>query len=141
MTLYLPVPKKMVTRSIEIYEAWLEQFDLKNKAEVKDLIRQPFLSGLERYTIEEQEIFLEQRAEEIIAAQNETKRRLSVSYTNLGIIYRHREDYEKAAKYYQQAISLWSNNLTAVNNLNILLGRPLEKRNFLERLFPPEKED
>ena len=70
----------------------------------------------------------------------ETPRRLSVSYTNLGIMYRFREDYENAALSYKKAMDLWEDNLSAENNLNILLGRPLKKRSLLRKIFPEPKQ-
>jgi hypothetical protein len=47
--------------------------------------------------------------------------------------------YDSAAFYYNNAIELWDRNLTAENNLNILLNRPQKKRNLIQTLFPPEK--
>ena len=69
----------------------------------------------------------------------ETDRRVSVCYTNLGIILRSRDDNEGAAEMYIKALELWEMNLEAENNLNRLLGRPLKKRNIIQKLFPPEK--
>ena len=34
---------------------------------------------------------------------------------------------------------LWDRNLTAKNNLNVLLGQPMEKRNVIQRMFPPDR--
>ena len=67
-------------------------------------------------------------------------RRLSVCHTNLGLVCRIQGDYESAVKHYEQAIALWERNLDAENNLNRLLNRPLKKRNFIQRMFPPSKE-
>jgi hypothetical protein len=50
-------------------------------------------------------------------------------------------DYEKAINNYQKAIDLWDQNLTAENNLNILLGKPLKKRNLIQKLFPPKRKE
>jgi tetratricopeptide (TPR) repeat protein len=116
------------------------RFSGKNEDAIIQEIESDFLDGLEQIPVKEQQSYLEKRVEEIIVAQHETKRRLSVSYTNLGIIHRHRGEFEEASEYYQKAFTLWEDNLTARNNLNILLGRPVEKRNFLEKLFPPDKD-
>lgn len=128
-----------IRRSISIYEAWEERFAKHTEEMIKEEIRTEFMTGLERYAEAERKEYLEKRVEEIIESQTEIHRRLSVSYTNLGIIYRHREEYEAAVKSYQTALELWDRNLTAENNLNILLGQPLKKRNILQRLFPPER--
>ena len=99
-----------------------------------------FLLGLENYTEKEKINFISKRVSEIVDAQNETPRRLSVAYTNLGIIKRHQEKYKDAIDCYTKAIELWDMNLAAENNLNTLLGRPLKKQNMLRKIFPPKKD-
>lgn len=126
--------------SINIYSQWLEDFQKKTSEEIENLIKPDFFIGLESYDAEEQHKFLSNRIKEMKNAQLETPRRLSVSYTNMGVIYRHRLQYEAAAKSYQKAIELWDRNLTAENNLNILLGRPIKKRSLIQKLFPPERD-
>lgn len=127
--------------SIDIYEKWLIKYDDKNKEEVEKIASQDFFAGLENYDAQQKNKFLSSRIIELIDSQNETKRRLSVAYTNLGIVYRHKLQYEVAANYYKKAIDLWDRNLTAENNLNVLLGRPIKKRSFIQRLFPPKKDE
>lgn len=126
-------------KSITIYTNWLSDFEGKEYNEIESLISESFLQGLDNYDKEQNTVYLENRIKEIQEAQLETSRRLSVSYTNLGVIFRYRKQYEQAAKSYKKAIDLWDQNLTAENNLNILLNRPLKKRNFIQRLFPPER--
>ena len=70
----------------------------------------------------------------------ENNRRLSVCYTNLGLISRFQGNYEDAVKQYEKALALWDRNLDAENNLNKLLNRPIKKRNIIQTLFPPEKD-
>lgn len=126
-------------RAIDCYQNWKIQFDSLKEDEVRAKIKTEFLLGLEACSEKEQETFLTKRVEEILTAQTEVSRRLSVAYTNLGVIYRHRENYERAAELYIQAIDLWGQNLDAVNNLNVILNKPKQKRSFIEKLFPPEK--
>lgn len=126
-------------RCIEIYKGWLNKYDNKSEEELLSMIKSEFGSGLENYSVEEQDKFLEKRIEEILEAQLETPRRLSVVYTNLGVIYRHKQQYEEAVKTYAEALELWDQNLTAENNLNSLLGRPQKKRSLIKKLFPPER--
>ncbi|MEX0982644.1 MAG: tetratricopeptide repeat protein [Bacteroidales bacterium] len=128
-----------VRKSMRIYENWKENFGDLDELQIKQTIIGDFTSGLEGYSTEVREKFLESRIDEITEAQAELDRRMSVSFTNLGIVYRHREVYDSAAICYQKALELWDRNLTAENNLNSLLGRPQKKRNFIERLFPPER--
>ena len=122
-------------RSIDIYDSWLLKYDTKSPEEVERIVSDDFYSGLENYSDEQKSKFLKKRIKEVLEAQAETSRRLSVSYTNLGIIYRHKLLYEDAARYYKKAIDLWDRNLTAENNLNLLLGRPLTKRNFIQKIL------
>jgi len=131
-----------VQKSISIYEIWLSIYNNKTHNEINAIIANEYINGLEHYSEKEKDKFINNRIEEIKTAQYETKRRLSVAFTNLGIIYRHKEQYENAIINYQKAIELWDQNLSAENNLNILLGKPLKKRNIIQKLFPPkQKED
>jgi len=118
-------------KSISGYEEWQKRYEGKDERAIRQAVQSGFGTGFEPY--------LDNRIGEITKAIEETPRRLSVSYTNLGLAYRYREDYQEAASCYQQAIDLWEDNLTAENNLNILLGRPLKKRNFLQKMFPKSK--
>lgn len=135
----LLLAKNNINKSIQIYEDWLEKFENKTSDEIKGLIYEEFYAGLEEYDQKDKFKYLKNRVKEITDSQEETKRRLSVSYTNKGLIHRHNMEYKDAALCYKKAIELWDRNLTAENNLNLLLDRPLEKRNFLQRMFPPKR--
>ncbi len=126
-------------KSISIYNSWFQNFEGKNEQEIKMLINMDFFLDFDFEKPDLKEIYLEKRVEDILEAQIENKRRLSVSYTNLGMVKRHQSQYDSAALYYKKAIDLWNRNLTAENNLNILLNKPLKKRNIIQKLFPPEK--
>ncbi len=128
-----------VQNSIEIYENWIDRFDSLPPSGIRELISDNFLRGLDPADRDKNEVYLEKRIEEIEEAQIETPRRLSVSYTNLGIVERKRLRYEEAANAYMKALELWDRNLTAENNLNMLLGKPQKKQNFIQRMFPPER--
>lgn len=128
-----------VGKSITCYMNWLNTFQDLSEIEIRNTIEFEFLEGLEKYADEDQGKYLEKRIKDLIAAQSETKRRLSVSYTNLGIIYRHKKNYKQAITYYERAIELWDQNLSAENNLKKLLGKPEKKRSFIQKLFPPKK--
>jgi len=126
-------------KSIEIYEQWLSIYAENGPEEIGEQVRASFGSGKITANTEKLGAYVENRVREIEDAIEETPRRLSVSYTNLGLAYRFREDYHGAASCYQQAIDLWEDNLTAENNLNILLGKPMKKRNFIQKMFPKPK--
>lgn len=125
--------------SILIYEDWKEEFGDISPERCRNRIADDFLAGLENHDPGEQEKFLERRVSEILQSAREIERRLSVSYTNMGIVHRHFARYDSAAHCYSIALELWDRNLTAENNLNLLLGLPLKKRNIIQQLFPPER--
>jgi len=137
----LNLAEEAVQTSIRIYEQWLGDFSGLSEEEISGHIRNNFLTGLTEFSDDRQLKYVERRVDEITDAQLETPRRLSVSYTNLGIIHRHRENYEDAILNYQRAIELWGENLAAENNLNLLLGRPVKKRTFIQKMFPKERID
>jgi len=128
------------TKSIDIYQNWLERFEDKSAEEIERIISTNFYEGLEKYDTKQKNTYLKNRVKELQESQTETKRRLSVSYTNLGIVERNKLQYEAAAKCYKKAMDLWDRNLTAENNLNILLNRPIKKRSFIQKLFPPDRD-
>jgi hypothetical protein len=128
-----------VRKSIQIYSWWLEEFGTANENEITTLIKDDFATGLAQYNPTEVDNFMDRRRKELLEAQTENLRRLSVSYTNLGTIQRHQDKLDSAAIFYKKAMDLWDKNLTAENNLNILLNRPMKKRNIIQKLFPPEK--
>ncbi len=137
---YLNIAEKHFKQSIDIYESWMDTFgNLDNNAMMKK-IKQDFPSDIPAFQGLDIQKIRENRLEDMMLAQTETPRRLSVSYTNIGIIHRHHYRFKEAMDMYEKALALWDRNHTAKNNLNILLGKPVEKPNVLERLFPPEKE-
>lgn len=135
----LVMAQESVNESIRIYTNWLAVYEDETEVELEAVLKGEFMDGLEGYSDKETAKFTKRRLVELKDAQIENKRRLSVSYTNLGIIFRNLGQYELALENYQKAIDLWEENLSAQNNLNILLDRPLEKRNIIQRLFPPQK--
>ena len=137
----LMIAEANLKTSIANYEQWLFDFDSLTDLQIQQQIQTIFIVGLDEYTEDERIKFLEKRVEELVDGQVEVPRRLSVAYTNLGIVNRMNGMYKEAALLYQRALDLWDANLTAENNLNRLLGRPLRKKSWLSRMFPKEKID
>ena len=124
-------------RSIAIYENWLDNYQDSTLKDIKNSISKEFLAGL---PVEDQaDNYLENRAREYQQARLEVPRRLSVAYTNLGVVHRFHGDYKTAAKLYRQALDLWDQNLSAENNMNHLMGLPLKKKNFIQKMFPQDR--
>lgn len=126
-------------KAMSIYKQWLDNYRNKNREEVVEIIEAEFSKNMSAVEPDLINKYLESRADEIINAVEETDRRLSVCYTNMGVIKRYRGQYEEAVRCYERALELWDRNLSAENNLNTLLGKPLKKRNIIQKLFPPEK--
>ena len=131
--------EKAALKSIDIYNNWNLRYPKVEEQETSGLISPDFFVGLESYSEKERKRFFNQRLREIDEARLENPRRLSVAYTNLGLVYRHRGKYEDAVQYYKKALELWEDNLSAENNLNRLLGLPLRERNIIQKLFPRER--
>lgn len=137
--LYFNRAEEYLLAGIGYYINWLDDIDNKSNQEIFQIVYDDFVSDAILVTHKNLNAIVRNRVNEILAAQTETPRRLSVSYTNLGIVMRHQNFIDEAVACYLQALELWEENLTAKNNLNILLGRPLEKRSFIEKMFPPKR--
>ncbi len=126
-------------KSIVLYENWLTDFKNLKENEVRIIVEKYYKNV--HFTIENlsRQDVIEKRIKDIIIAQEETPKRLSVTYTNIGIIQRHKAEYENAMASYKKAIELWDGNRDAKNNINILLGRPIDEITVIEKIFPEEK--
>lgn len=130
---------KFCDSSIVIYRRWIDKWENLSPEEVADELRpymneyDPVYAGLNFGKI------FKRRIKNIITAQYETPRRLSVSYTNKGTVYRHINEPDSALLYNRMALSLWEDNRTAESNLNVLLGGEPVKPKLIESLFPPDR--
>ena len=132
--------ESQIRMAMALYEGWNRRFEGKEDAEIRQVIEAEFMNGLEQTYPDLAEKYLANRVKEIENSLVENQRRLSVCYTNLGLVYRFREEYPEAVAQYEKAMKFWDRNLDAENNLNKLLGRPLKKRNIIQKMFPPDKE-
>ncbi|OQX98973.1 MAG: hypothetical protein B6I24_03835 [Bacteroidetes bacterium 4572_128] len=135
----LEIAEKNTLESIKIYENWLKSNGKKTKKEIFKKIDEIFKK--ENFIIDDEDFYFlkNKRVEDIILAQIETPRRLSVSYTNLGTIQRHQLKQELALKSFTKALKLWKYNHTAKNNLNVLIGKSIEDESIIRKLFPPDR--
>lgn len=117
---------KEAQNSIIVYENWLSTYELLSKYEIKDKIKLFFIS----------QRVLNKRVDDLVLAKLEVKRRLSVSYTNLGIAQRHLLKQNEALESQEKALFYWPDNHTAKNNLNILFGKEPQVRSVIDKLFP-----
>lgn len=124
---------------IVIYDNWLLQFEEQSHEELMAHFQSIYQREFPLMDISSRNNYVSKRVKEMETAQTEMTRRLSVTYTNLGIVVRHQDQVEKAVEYYQLALELWPENLTAENNIHILMGEPLKERSLLDKIFPPNK--
>ncbi|MBN2891272.1 MAG: tetratricopeptide repeat protein [Bacteroidales bacterium] len=135
----LKIAEKYSVKSIDIYKNWIDEFGEMSEESLLTYISPIYLVQNPIFEEKMTDKYIRKRLKEIKIAQRETPRRLSVGYTNLGIIMRHQNDLDSAVKCYILALELWPDNLSAENNLNFLLGKPTRNRNLIDRLFPKEK--
>ncbi len=127
--------------SIDIYENWIEEMGSLSEIEIKEKLKPYFNPKDTAFKKFDYDMIFEKRVEDIKGAQIETKRRLSVALTNLGLINRYKGNLEEAKANYEKAIGLWDRNYTAEDNFNMLMNLPKEKRSMLDRFFPPKRVD
>ncbi|MFH1729142.1 MAG: hypothetical protein ABIA04_12075 [Pseudomonadota bacterium] len=136
---YLQKAHDFALKSIAIYVKWLKTYGEVAKNDIYNLIKGDFQPNDEAFKGKDIEKFRNKRIEEIEIAQVETYRRLSVSYTNLGMIQRHLLRHNDAIKSYSTALDLWEDNHTAKNNLRVLVGEEPIKRSIVDKLFPKDR--
>lgn len=137
----LNIARELTTRAITNYDTWLKEMGNLSRDELMVKISPFFREDDDVFKGLDVEGIRTKRVEDLVAAQVETKRRLSVSYTNLGVIQRYSGQLEESKASYEKAIELWDRNYTAKDNLNTLMDLPREKRTLIDRLFPPERVD
>ena len=127
--------------SIVSYKRWLDEWEHLSSEAVADKLK-PFMNendpAFGGYNFGR---IFKRRIKNILTAQYETPRRLSVSYTNKGTIYRHLHEPDSALEYNRIALSLWEYNRTAQSNLNVLMGGEPVKPKLIESLFPPDRKN
>lgn len=124
---------------INHYINWLDEFGKLDPAEIKTRILPAFQPADKAFAGKNIDKIIEKRVKDIVEAQTETPRRLSVAYTNKGVIERHQGLPNAAIESYTRALELWRDNPSALSNLNVLMGKPPKDRSFIEKLFPPQR--
>lgn len=125
--------------SIRIYRAWINEWDTLPANQIRMKMAPYFNSGNPAFSGRNTGKILDKRTRDIREAQIETPRRLSVSLTNRGTVYRHLNRPDSALICYAEALHLWKDNRTAQSNLNVLRGGKPLKPSIIQTLFPPDK--
>ena len=136
---YFNLAEHHLVSGIEYYTSWLDTWGSLSESDLMAAVGDEFAADQSLSKDRNLEAIVRKRVSDIITAQNEVNRRLSVSYTNLGVIRRHENRVEEAYEFYNKALDLWEDNLAARNNMNILFGRPPEKQSMIRKLFPPDR--
>lgn len=136
---YFSLAENHLISGIDYYNSWLDNWGSLSETELLSVLGDEFAADKSLITNRNLEAIVRKRVADIITARNEANRRLSVSYTNLGVIRRHENRVEEAFEFYNKALELWEDNLAARNNINILFGRPPESQSMIRKLFPPER--
>jgi len=138
-SILLTMARKNIDTAILIYSNWIEKNGDLSSEELIQVVLPYFLQDDIAFVNKNYNRIIRKRVDDLLLAQKETSRRLSVSYTNLGIIQRHQYLQEEAVESYTMAIKLWKDNFTARNNFNVLMGLPPKDRSIINKLFPPDK--
>ncbi|HBB93530.1 MAG TPA: hypothetical protein DC042_17855 [Bacteroidales bacterium] len=135
----LQLARNFADSSLIIYRSWIAEWGALTETRIRQKTspffkkENPDFAGLKAGRI------LDRRIRNIQEAQKETPRRLSVSLTNKGTIYRHLSQSDSAFICFTEALGIWPENATAKSNLNVLQGGEPVKPSILKTLFPPDK--
>jgi tetratricopeptide (TPR) repeat protein len=135
----LDTAESFTQEALLIYKNWLEEMGDLQEDEIRRKLVPFFKKNDPAFHEVPVEDVLRKRVADCKLAQIETKRRMSVSLTNLGLINRYKGNLQEAKKNYEDALSLWERNYTAQDNLNMLMNVPVKKRSIVDKLFPPER--
>lgn len=125
--------------SIAVYKLWIKEWGTVSENEITDYITPLMTENMEPFKGMNIKKIINRRVKNILTAQIETPRRLSVSLTNKGTIFRHMMLPDSALVFYNKALSLWKENRTAESNLSVLMGGEPVKPSLIKSLFPPDK--
>jgi tetratricopeptide (TPR) repeat protein len=133
---YLEKAEECLNKSISYYDSWKRTYSELDSIHLKIKI----ISDFEDVKSDNVTKIVDKRIRDIDEALYDLDKRYSVTYTNLGIVMRHKFHQDSALMYYRKAVELWDDNHAAKSNLNVLLGKEPLKRGVLEKIFPKEKE-
>ena len=125
--------------SISVYSRWIGEWENMSEEDVAGRLRHDMDPNDPAFEGRPFSRIFGKRVKDLMLAQIETPRRLSVSLSNKAIAYRHLMMQDSALTYYERALAQWKGNKIAESNLNVLLGgKPLKPR-LIESLFPPDR--
>ena len=135
----LSLSMKYCDSSISVYKKWLAEWEDLTPREIEIRVKTYMQPGDPAFQGFNYDRILSRRVKDLGLAGIETTRRLSVSLTNRGMIFRHMLMPDSSIKCYTEALELWEENRTAKSNLNVLMGGEPVKPGIIESLFPPDR--
>lgn len=135
----LDISSKYCDSSISSYKRWIREWYQLTPEKIAEKLS-PFMKKEDpAFAGRDYKKIFERRVRNIVMAQTETPRRLSVSLTNKGTIYRHMMKPDSSLLLYREALTLWKDNRIAKSNLSVLTGGDPVNPSLIESLFPPDK--
>ncbi|MBN1143888.1 MAG: hypothetical protein JXA72_05670 [Bacteroidales bacterium] len=125
--------------SISVYRGWIEEWDDLPSDTIAERLKAHMKQNHPAFAGSNFNKVFSRRVKNMVTAQVETPRRLSVSLTNKGTIFRHMLLPDSSLICYQEALALWKDNRQAKSNMSVLLGGEPVKTTLIESLFPPDK--
>jgi hypothetical protein len=135
----LDLSLKYCDSSISVYRKWITEWESLSPEEINKKVSANMNEDDPAFGEHNFKRILSRRIKTTISAQVETPRRLSVSLTNKGTIYRHMLKPDSSLFCYQEALLLWKDNRTAKSNLSVFMGGEPVKPTLIQSLFPPDK--
>ncbi|MFO7615966.1 MAG: tetratricopeptide repeat protein, partial [Bacteroidales bacterium] len=108
--------------SLYLYRRWMDEWGTMPKEDVTQRIAPWFEPDDPSFAGLKPEQILNKRVREILSAQIETPRRISVTLTNRGTVHRHLNQPDSALLCFAEALELWDENRAARSNLKVLQG-------------------
>ena len=125
--------------SIDVYKRWIAVWGVMTADEISEAVRSDMRPGDPAFEGRNYQKLTDRRIKDLLLAQVETPRRLSVSLTNKGTVYRHMMIADSSLYYFSEALKLWKDNRIASSNLSVLMGGEPVKPGIIQSLFPPDK--
>ncbi len=139
LAVYLALAKENAEKGVDIYNNWIKSVAKLRTDEIKEYLAPHFKKEDPAFKGYDFDQIMARRVIDIQEAQIEIDRRLSVAYTNLGVVARYEDKNGVSKKYYEDALVLWDANYVAENNLRVLHGKEIKKRTIVDQLFPKER--
>jgi tetratricopeptide (TPR) repeat protein len=139
IAIYLDSARNSFEKSLDIYSGWIEKHGNMDENALKNEITAFFPENDPAFKGYDYKKIIDRRLQELLEAKVETPRRLSVTYSNIGMICRYEKKTVEAETFYKKSLELWPENYVAENNLRVLYGQKIKKRRLVDQMFPQKR--